>query len=99
MSDATATGDPAADDTGSSRDAPEDGSPTCGYCGRSFAREEYRDLHLGVEHGAAMTDAERVAFSEAREAEERALRLFRYKVLGLLVVVYFLFLMAYALSL
>ena len=70
----------------------------CPYCDRVFARANYRDLHLGVEHDR-LTDAERAAFADAREAEEEALTLFRYKALGLLVVAYFLFLMAYAVSL
>jgi len=46
-----------------------------------------------------LTDAEQAAFADAREAEEEALTIFRYKALGLLVVAYFLFLMAYAVSL
>jgi hypothetical protein len=70
----------------------------CPYCDRVFARADYRDLHLGLEHDT-LTDAEQAAFADAREAEEEALTLFRYKALGLLVVAYFLFLMAYAASL
>ena len=72
----------------------------CPYCDRVFARADYRDLHLGVEHDRdQLTDAEQAAFADAREAEEEALTIFRYKALGLLVVAYFLFLMAYAVSL
>jgi hypothetical protein len=70
----------------------------CPYCDRVFARADYRDLHLGLEHDH-LTDAEQAAFADAREAEEEALTIFRYKALGLLVVAYFLFLMAYAASL
>ena len=72
----------------------------CPYCDRVFARGDYRDLHLGVEHDRdRLTDAERAAFAAARETEEEELTIFRYKALGLLVVAYFLFLMAYAVSL
>jgi hypothetical protein len=71
----------------------------CPYCARVFAREDYRDLHLGVDHADDLTDAERERYETALAEEEQALRLFRYKALGLLVLVYFGFLMLYAFSL
>jgi hypothetical protein len=71
----------------------------CPYCGREFARPDYRDLHLGLEHADALSPAERSAYESARDAEEEALTLFRYKALGLLIVIYFGFLMLYAVSL
>jgi len=71
----------------------------CPYCAREFAQADYRNLHLGLEHPAALSPAERSAYESAREAEEEKLTLFRYKALGLLVVVYFGFLMLYAVSL
>jgi hypothetical protein len=72
---------------------------TCPYCDREFARPDYRDLHLGLEHADALSPAERSAYETAREDEEEALTLFRYKALGLLIVIYFGFLMLYAVSL
>ncbi|MFC7236027.1 DUF7410 domain-containing protein [Halosegnis marinus] len=71
----------------------------CPYCDRVFARGAYRDLHLGLDHGGDLTPAERAAYEDALADEEEALTLFRYKALGLLVLIYFGFLMAYAVSL
>jgi len=71
----------------------------CPYCDREFARADYRDLHLGLEHADALSPAERSAYETARDAEEEALTLFRYKAVGLLIVIYFGFLMLYAVSL
>jgi hypothetical protein len=83
-------------------EAPDAGSaadPRCPHCDRAFARAEYRDLHLGLEHDGELTDDQRVAYEAARADEEEALRLFRYKAIGLLVLVYFGFLILYAFSL
>jgi hypothetical protein len=71
----------------------------CPYCGRRFAREAYRDLHCGQEHGARLDDAERAAYERAHDAEAREIRMFRLKALAVLVVVYFGFLMVYAFTL
>ncbi|WP_255150329.1 DUF7410 domain-containing protein [Halorarius halobius] len=76
-----------------------DTDPTCPYCDRAFARESYRDLHLGVDHADRLTDAERERYETAHEQEEQELRLYRYKALGLLVLVYFGFIILYAFSL
>ena len=72
---------------------------TCPYCDRAFARDDYRDLHLGVDHADDLTDAERERYETALAEEEKELRLFRYKAVGLLVLVYFGFLILYAFSL
>jgi len=74
-------------------------SADCHYCDREFTRAEYRDLHLGLDHADVLSPAERSAYETARETEEAALTLFRYKALGLLVLVYFGFLILYAVSL
>ncbi|KAB7514931.1 C2H2-type zinc finger protein [Halosegnis rubeus] len=71
----------------------------CPYCDRTFVQESYRDLHLGHRHEGRLTTRERAAFERAYEREEDDLTLFRYKALGLLVLVYFGFLLAYAVSL
>lgn len=71
----------------------------CPYCGREFARETWRDLHRGQEHGARMVTTEREAYEAAREAEAEAIRMFRLKALAVLVLVYFGFLMVYAFTL
>ena len=81
-------------------DHPDDGSGepyTCGYCGRPFAREEWLTLHRGVDHEGAMSDAEREAFRAAYEAEEEDIRMFRLQAIGVLVLIYFLFLIVYGL--
>lgn len=71
----------------------------CPYCERTFTTESYRNLHIGHHHDTDLTARERAAFEQAYEEEEEALTLFRYKALGLLVLVYFGFLLAYAVSL
>jgi CRISPR/Cas system-associated protein Cas10 (large subunit of type III CRISPR-Cas system) len=71
----------------------------CSYCGRRFAREAYRDLHLGQEHEERLDDTEREAYEAAHDAEAEEIRLFRLKALAVLVLVYFGFLVVYAFTL
>ncbi len=68
----------------------------CEYCGQPFSREEWLALHWGLEHPAALDDEEADAFREAHADEEAALRTFRLKALGALLVLYFGLLMIYA---
>lgn len=68
----------------------------CPYCDRRFAREVWRDLHLGLEHESRLAPAEREAYETAYDAEAEEIRLFRLKALALLVLVYFGFLLVYA---
>jgi len=42
----------------------------CPYCDRVFARGEYRDLHLGLDHEGDLTPAERAAYEDALAEEE-----------------------------
>lgn len=76
-------------------DASDDAS--CEYCGRRFPREDLLALHRGLDHPGEITDEERAAFEDARAAEAESLRLFRLRVVLVLVVVYFGFVMVYAL--
>lgn len=76
--------------------APDDGPLACAYCGRRFARAEWLALHRGLDHSEAIGPAEREAFEEAYRAEEPDLRFFRLKALAALVVLYFGFLIVYA---
>ncbi|QZY01078.1 DNA-binding protein [Halobaculum rubrum] len=69
----------------------------CPRCGRPFARERHRDLHLGQDH-RDLDDDERAAYEHAREAESDALRRFRIVSLGTLVLLYFGFLFLYAIA-
>jgi hypothetical protein len=71
----------------------------CPYCDRRFARETYRDLHLGQEHGERLDADERAAYEAAHDAEAEEIRLFRLKALAVLVLVYFGFLVVYAFAL
>ena len=75
------------------------GAPTraCERCGRPFAREEYLVLHRGLAHYGDLTDAERGAFAAAYDDEWTDIRRFRIVALGGLVLLYFGFLLAYAL--
>ena len=68
----------------------------CERCEAAFASERHLALHRGLEH-EDLTDAERAAFRGARETEEDELGRFRILALGVLVLVYFALLFAYAL--
>lgn len=67
----------------------------CPRCGRPFARERHRDLHLGQTH-SRLSESERAAYDAASEAERSDLRRFRIVALGLLVLFYFGFLFLFA---
>ncbi|MFC7137418.1 DUF7410 domain-containing protein [Halobaculum litoreum] len=67
----------------------------CPRCGRPFARERHRDLHLGQSHPDLTAD-ERAAYDAARDDEAADLRRFRIVSLGLLVLFYFGFLFLFA---
>ncbi|WP_240452031.1 DUF7410 domain-containing protein [Halostella salina] len=69
----------------------------CPYCGRPFAYEEYRTLHVGLDHPEACTEAEVEAFQAAYREESEDLRLFRLKAIGGIVLLYFGFLFTYSL--
>ncbi|SHG83240.1 DUF7410 domain-containing protein [Halobaculum gomorrense] len=70
---------------------------TCSRCGRPFARERHRDLHLGQVH-AELDGDERAAYEAARDEEADDLRRFRIVSLGMLVALYFGFLFLYAVA-
>lgn len=69
----------------------------CERCEAAFATDRHLALHRGLAHGAALSDAERAAFEDARADERAELRRFRIVALGALVAVYFGLLFAYAL--
>lgn len=68
----------------------------CPHCNRVFARERHLNLHRGQAHPGVVTDAEAAAYRSAAEAEWTALRRYRYVALGVLVLLYFGFLVAFA---
>jgi hypothetical protein len=68
----------------------------CDRCGRPFPDAESLTLHRGLTHYGDLTSEEREAFADAYESEETDLRRFRIVSLGLLVLLYFGFLMVYA---
>jgi len=76
---------------------PDDDAVRCAYCDRPFADERHLALHRGLAHEDDISEADREAFEAARAAERQQLRLFRLKALGVLVVLYFGLLMAFAL--
>lgn len=81
----------------SETDVPESATVhRCQYCDRPFRREDQRTLHVGLEHYDRMTDAEEAAFRESYEAESDRLGLYRLKLAGALVVLYFGLLLLYA---
>lgn len=77
------------------RDAPDESVPTCDRCGAAFPDRDLLALHRGHAHEDLTAD-ERAAYAAAREADAESLRLFRLVALGALVLLYFGFLMAYA---
>jgi hypothetical protein len=68
----------------------------CNYCGRPFAREQYRTLHVGLDHHDECTEAEVEAFQDAYRDESEEIRLFRLKAIAALVLLYFGFLFTYS---
>jgi len=93
--DETPTDSPPATD-GTYTVPPDDDALVCSYCGVPFADETARALHWGLEHPDSLTDDQRDAADAALEDESQALRLFRLKVLGVLVLLYFGLMMTYA---
>ena len=78
-------------------DATDEDAPfTCAYCGRDFAYRQWLALHRGIEHDDRLDEEERTAYEDALDEEREDLRLFRLKALAVLVLVYFGFIMAYA---
>jgi len=61
----------------------------CSDCGRAFHTEDLRVLHRGVRHPSALDAAEQQAYRAVYSEEERAIRSFRIRALGILVVLYF----------
>ncbi|MFB6093386.1 MAG: C2H2-type zinc finger protein [Halanaeroarchaeum sp.] len=68
----------------------------CPYCDRREPSEHLQSLHVGEEHWERATEGERQRYREAYEEESAALWRFRLLAVGVLVVVYFAFLFAYA---
>ena len=68
----------------------------CERCDRPFAEASSLALHRGLAHGDDLSAAERDAYAEALDEERADLRRFRIVALGVLVVLYFALLFAYA---
>jgi hypothetical protein len=77
---------------------PDDADPhICPYCGFALpAADQYR-LHLGLAHYEQLDDTDQTAFRETYHREEESLTRFRIIALGGLVLLYFGFLLVYAL--
>lgn len=76
---------------------PEDASPLlCDYCDAPFVDPDLRALHWGLEHPDRLTADQRAAFERAYADEQAAIRRFRLRALGLVVVLYFALVMTYA---
>ena len=89
--------DPTAARTAVETVVPPDGPVhRCAYCDRPFAEESYLVLHRGLAHADELSADEREAFTAAYGEEEADLRRFRIVALGLLVLLYFGFLFAFA---
>ncbi len=76
----------------------DDGSDTavCEYCGRPFPDDDLLALHRGTRHFEQLPDDQQAAYEAAYADEQESVRLFRLKALGGLILVYFGFLMVYA---
>jgi len=69
----------------------------CSYCSRPFAEKRLLVLHRGLDHPDRIDPEERAAFQSAYEAEAAPLKRYRIAAVGVLVVLYFSLLMAFAL--
>ena len=69
----------------------------CPHCGFELPADDQFRLHLGLNHYDKLDDADQQAFRDAYQQEEAALTRFRIIALGGLVVLYFGFLLIYAL--
>lgn len=79
-------------------DVPPDDEPVvCPHCDRPFRSERYATFHVGLEHPAACTEAEREAYEEARDDESFDLFTFHVKAAVTVFLVYFVFTFTYAL--
>lgn len=78
---------------------PQGESPAgrCEYCGHPFPTTDRLVLHKGVEHPRELDDDEEEAFRVARSDEADELRMLQLKALLALVLLYFGFLILYAL--
>lgn len=68
----------------------------CPYCERPLESEELLALHKGLDHWQRLADEEREAFRETYQGENADLRTFRLKMLGVLILAYFVFLFVYS---
>lgn len=69
---------------------------TCEYCGQPFRTAERLVLHKGLEHPQSLDNSERQAFRKTHADEEDDLRTLRLKALAALVLLYFGFIVLYA---
>lgn len=74
----------------------DDEAVVCSRCGRPFADDTLLALHRGHVHADDLSDAEAAAFEAAYDDEQAQIRAFRLKALGTLILLYFGFLMLYA---
>ena len=86
----------AEDETRLDTDPPDADAVVCDRCGHPFATETLLALHRGQAHTDDLSDEEIAAFEAAYEDEQADIRLFRLKAIGLLILVYFGFLIVYA---
>ncbi len=79
-------------------DVPANATPiVCEHCGFELTDEKQYRLHLGLEHYGQLSEADRQTFRETYHEEEADLNRFRIIALGALVMLYFGFLIVYAL--
>ncbi|MFB6091511.1 MAG: DNA-binding protein [Haloquadratum sp.] len=77
---------------------PEGETPAgrCEYCGSPFPTSDRLVLHKGLEHPSRLDETEREAFDRTYAAEKEALHSLRVRAFGILVLLYFGFLLLYA---
>lgn len=84
-------------DTDGTGSLPDSETPArCPHCDRPFPDESYLTLHEGLAHHGQLDAERRQEFTDAYEAEERAIRRYRLKALAVLVLLYFTFLWTYS---
>lgn len=77
---------------------PQSHSPAymCQYCEHPYPERERLVLHKGLEHPAKLDEEEKKAFQQAYEEEAERLQSFRLKGMIVIVLIYFTFLIMYA---
>jgi len=77
-------------------DYPIEACETCLYCGREFPNQNILAHHKGRAHADNLSEREQDSVRDALEQETTQLRMYQLQALILLILLYFGFLLVYA---